>query len=318
MPRYEGYECPVCKRAFEEGDDIVTCPECGTPHHRECYDLVGKCVNSGLHSSGFEFDTKPIETKKDESAKTIVGQYYTPNKDDDSDKEQSTNTPVISINISTENEYTKSNEEINGNAIADVAATIRTNIPRYITRFRDMEKKNKKTGWNWGAFFFGSLYYLFRKMYKQGVLFMCVFATLIFGSDTLMYKYAPLYVNAVMDMAEKYYNKQAFDPSALITADYSKAAMIVYITIGILLVIRIIEAMFADYFYMTTVEDIIDKMKKSLEENMSFSVSPMLGQDSNLSQEQMRRMYLARRGGVSFFAPMIAVLILETVMQFLL
>ena len=26
------YKCPVCNKQFKEGDDIVVCPECGTPH----------------------------------------------------------------------------------------------------------------------------------------------------------------------------------------------------------------------------------------------------------------------------------------------
>ena len=37
------YNCPVCKKQFEKGDDIVVCPECGAPHHRECYEQNGKC-----------------------------------------------------------------------------------------------------------------------------------------------------------------------------------------------------------------------------------------------------------------------------------
>ncbi len=37
MSRFEGYICPVCMKKFTETDDIAVCPECGTPHHRECY-----------------------------------------------------------------------------------------------------------------------------------------------------------------------------------------------------------------------------------------------------------------------------------------
>ena len=25
------YNCPVCETEFENGDDVVVCPECGTP-----------------------------------------------------------------------------------------------------------------------------------------------------------------------------------------------------------------------------------------------------------------------------------------------
>ena len=42
------YNCPVCEKKFENGDDIVVCPECGTPHHRECYDSLGRCFYGRL------------------------------------------------------------------------------------------------------------------------------------------------------------------------------------------------------------------------------------------------------------------------------
>ena len=51
--RYENNICDGCKKKFNEGDDIVVCPVCGTPQHRECYEKNGKCVNAGLHESGF-------------------------------------------------------------------------------------------------------------------------------------------------------------------------------------------------------------------------------------------------------------------------
>ena len=35
--RYTGETCPVCNKVFQEDDDIVVCPDCGTPHHRKCY-----------------------------------------------------------------------------------------------------------------------------------------------------------------------------------------------------------------------------------------------------------------------------------------
>lgn len=319
MPKYEGYECPVCKKPFEEGDDIVTCPECGTPHHRECYNLSGKCVNSGLHSSGFEFNAQPKKIKisaSNDNTDNVVGQYYTPKKSDDSNTEST----VINIDLpkKDETEYEKSNETINGNSIGDVSATIRTNIPRFISKFRNIEKSGKKIGWNWGAFFFGSLYYLFRKMYKQGFSLLCVFMALDYGCYTSLNKFAPKYVEAIMDFSTKYANRETIDPNMLMTSDFASAEKVMYITIAILLFIRIIEALFADYVYMNTVNEIIEKMKKQLDENMSFSVSPLMGSDNNLSQDQMRRMYLTRRGGVSIFAPMTAFLLIETILQLLL
>ncbi len=48
---YEGYICPVCKKKFTIDDDIVACPECGAPHHRECWKQTGKCVFAEDHGT---------------------------------------------------------------------------------------------------------------------------------------------------------------------------------------------------------------------------------------------------------------------------
>ena len=49
MKKNVGKTCPVCKKTFVESDDIVVCPECGTPHHRSCYASIGRCALSSKH-----------------------------------------------------------------------------------------------------------------------------------------------------------------------------------------------------------------------------------------------------------------------------
>ncbi|MGN1195963.1 MAG: RING finger protein, partial [Acutalibacteraceae bacterium] len=51
--KYENLICPGCGEVFKEGDDVVVCPECGTPQHRQCYEKNGGCVNAALHEQGF-------------------------------------------------------------------------------------------------------------------------------------------------------------------------------------------------------------------------------------------------------------------------
>lgn len=53
--RYENTICDGCKKIFKENDDVVVCPVCGTPQHRECYEKNGGCVNSKLHETGFSW-----------------------------------------------------------------------------------------------------------------------------------------------------------------------------------------------------------------------------------------------------------------------
>ncbi len=51
MIDYTGIGCPVCGKAFTREDDIVVCPECGAPYHRECYRLEGHCVYQDKHGT---------------------------------------------------------------------------------------------------------------------------------------------------------------------------------------------------------------------------------------------------------------------------
>ncbi|WP_195254331.1 RING finger protein [Merdimmobilis hominis] len=52
MGKYTGIPCAACGRLFEEGDDIVVCPVCGAPHHRECYEKLGHCALEERHALG--------------------------------------------------------------------------------------------------------------------------------------------------------------------------------------------------------------------------------------------------------------------------
>ncbi len=50
---YENLPCPVCGSHMHAGDDIVFCPDCGTPCHRECWKETGHCINESKHGGGF-------------------------------------------------------------------------------------------------------------------------------------------------------------------------------------------------------------------------------------------------------------------------
>ena len=66
MSFYKNCRCPVCHNEFRDGDDIVTCPECGTPHHRKCYEKLGECANASLHAEGYNYSTDSCKNVQSE------------------------------------------------------------------------------------------------------------------------------------------------------------------------------------------------------------------------------------------------------------
>ena len=61
--------CAVCRAYLFEEDDVVYCPECGAPHHRECYNSVGHCALEHFHGTENEY-RKPEAPEKNEE-KTV-------------------------------------------------------------------------------------------------------------------------------------------------------------------------------------------------------------------------------------------------------
>lgn len=62
--KYTGNLCQGCGKAFTDDDDIVVCPECGTPQHRECYEKENRCVCEDMH---FDEYTWKSEIKREEA-----------------------------------------------------------------------------------------------------------------------------------------------------------------------------------------------------------------------------------------------------------
>ena len=167
--------CPVCKRSFTADDDIVVCPECGTPHHRECWGIKNECENSALHGENFEW--KPIKDSfKPPVVKTPVSETAS--------KTEAGTLPVLPMLNTVDNEedfenllmrgmgYSK-DETIDGVKIGDAALYIQQSARGYIRKF-----KTKRFSFNWAAFFFSPAWFFYRKMYKAGAILLAVFVAL--------------------------------------------------------------------------------------------------------------------------------------------
>lgn len=304
MRNLKNKSCPVCKNEFTENDDVVYCPECGTPHHRECWNLIGHCVNKGLHSANYSYYFDNLENEQTD-----------PENDEEFGEAQSAPPLFIEISNDSFREFVNDSETIDGESIADVAATVKINSKRFVSKFKKMQEKGGKAGWNWGAFFFGAYYLLYRKMYKLGIAMFCINLTIQYLTSFFALKFAPEFMGALTSIggigsvSPSYDDLQKAMQSAINASDYLIAQKIFMAMLGAMVLISIILAIFTDHYYKNTVISIIRQVKEQISNGASFSQSPfMMGPMPPMNQDQMRMIYLSRRGGTSLFAPLLAIL----------
>lgn len=324
MALYENNSCPVCGKQFQPGDDIVTCPECGTPHHRACYRELGHCAHQALHGDGYTFT--PGGSACGAKIKRACRRY--PHRCPGAKKEmrglrcragrrrrlcthcgarqpgagEKYRPPILQDTAPDPSQYPGT---IEGEAAADVAAVVRTNTGYFLSRFR----RNKKVGWNWAAFLFGPYYLFFRKMYKEGTAALAIrFA----ASLIVQGAYASQFAKLTDFMSTNYtaLMQGKIQPDAALMEPLYPA---VAIMMGVGLAIHLVIALFANRLYRRKVFTVLQTVDDRLQDGAIFRQAPMLPEQMRLTQDEMRRMYLSKMGGTSVFAPIMAFLILDMI-----
>jgi len=184
--RFDNQICPVCNEKFNENDEIVVCPDCGTPHHRNCYNSLSECKNKSLHNT--EFSYKPVEVKNEKIDVLI------------DDEIKKTEDVINVVNVEFNSEDSKNNEDIkntieelfkniNGKTTDQVMinntpsslyeAAIGQNQSYYMPRFLIMEGTKKKHLLNVCAFIFPLAWSVYRKMYKLALLVFCIYIAIM-------------------------------------------------------------------------------------------------------------------------------------------
>lgn len=219
MIDYTGLSCPVCGQAFQPSDDIVVCPQCGAPHHRECYAKVGHCALADKHGTEQEwcrqehpFEKAPTKecprchAKNEEDAlyckecgqslhyysKAVGEQPTEPAGASQTPPYQ--NTPPFwgpFPGANPQGAYPGNpmdplggvapNEQFDGVDAQDMAKTVRTNTRYYLPVFARYKLTNQ-CRFNFAAFLFGGAWFLFRKMYLPGILFIAIKTALVLGN----------------------------------------------------------------------------------------------------------------------------------------
>ncbi len=192
--KYDNVKCPVCDEVFTPESDVVVCPECGTPHHRDCYLKAGQCHNDEKHSDGYTWINPNVSSvpvsepaKKTEPPKVIAGGVVTP--------EMAPNGAVPAIEVDRDGNTRavyraiSANEKIGEFTVEEYGKVVQKNIHKYIPKFMMLERTQSKFSVNWAAFFFGPFWLFYRKMYKYGAIALLLLSILplIFMGDVLTY-----------------------------------------------------------------------------------------------------------------------------------
>lgn len=214
MKNYIDSSCPICKKAFNENDDIVVCPDCGAPYHRSCYSTVGSCVYKDKHGTNEDY----FHTHENQS-NTYSKQGKTCPRCLNSNPEDALFCNKCGFPFSGNQETAPFNsqnvdgipfifdplagidpsDKIDGIEISEIAAFTKVNTPYYVTVFKKIHEQ-KRSRFSFSAFLFSGAWFLYRKMYKLGTIITTLMFLLMLSSTFIEYKYSnPILTNVLKD-----------------------------------------------------------------------------------------------------------------------
>ena len=255
----EGVSCVRCHAYLFPEDDIVYCPVCGAPHHRECYNQLGHCALEEFHGTDRQYDkVKAREAEQNaaempntgENAEGLITCQMCHEKYDFAlNACPKCGAPNIAkaggsfVNFDFLGGVPADYDIGDGITADEAKRFVAANTPRYIPKFAVLNAKNKLS-WNWLAFLFPCGWMLSRKMYKNGAI-----AGLLTVISSLFY--LP-FMNAVNNLGTAPGETQA----QLMQNIYSHlpemgTAVIAALLVGFVLniAVRFLSALFGDYLY---------------------------------------------------------------------
>lgn len=255
----DGVSCVRCHAYLFPEDDIVYCPVCGAPHHRECYNQLGHCALEEFHGTDRQYDK--VKAREEEQAAAempntgenaeglITCQMCHEKYDFALNACPKCGAPNIAkaggsfVNFDFLGGVPADYDIGDGITADEAKRFVAANTPRYIPKFAVLNAKNKLS-WNWLAFLFPCGWMLSRKMYKNGII-----AGLLTVISSLFY--LP-FMNAINNLGTTPGETQ----TQIMQSIYEHlpkmgAAVIAALLAGFVLniAVRILSALFGDYLY---------------------------------------------------------------------
>lgn len=283
---YIGMICPGCKQAFTDTDDVVVCPECGTPQHRACYFKANECVNIRLHGTNFtwtppydpvaeakkkaEEEARQKEQQNQQSSEDQGGGFfgnvyggYTQYKEGESGANFGPNVRVL-----------EPKEKLGDYTVEEWGKAIGKKHEYYVPRFFAMDKANRKISVNFMAFLFPVAWAFYRKMYKFGALLLAVSLLLPVLSMHSIAEYYTEYFDIYMEyaMSDPEETEAASERASERLADLQVPAVLTvnsYVTMAL----SVIWGLLANYLYRLHLEKIMKKAKESTDPEAVYKKS---------------------------------------------
>ena len=254
----KGQQCPVCRAYLFEDDDVVFCPECGAPHHRECYNKIGHCALAEFHGTEQEYSKTKNEVK---------------NEKDNAQEEKPQTEPTVTCYFCYE-DYpagfkscphcgrlnatgmgsagfdplggVPADFDLGGVTAKEAAKFVMSSSNRYMPKFAKF-KAGGKISWNWAAFILPEGWALHRKMYKSGILAI----VLMVVAGILMMPFTAEYNTILSAFAgQGQISMETHVQIANQLANISQGAKIFsFVAVFVELATRFFFALFGDYLY---------------------------------------------------------------------
>lgn len=322
MGKYSGSKCLICGETFKDADDVVVCPDCGTPYHRSCYLEQGSCINTSLHENGGFWE--PEMEKRAESAASgegepircarcgqenppeglfcnrcglpLTGESLNQQRSFNDNAAQNYGDPGHGFGQPNMSAFGQGavrfdqDSDIDGVKLGDLARYVGKNQFSFLTHFIRFGKFGGKASLNFCALLFPQYWFFYRKMPLIGAIYLVL--TVALSIPTVMVMSAAGYLPEISFVTDTFLKSNNFNLALNLTS-------------SVLMVMQCISAIFANYWYYK-------QARRQINEIRSGDGSGISDDDG----EELVKERITRKGGTSFPAFLLSVLVSNALVVF--